>query len=276
MAIVPVNIHSGAGNILATIDARKLKLSLAEFSDLAKKISSSYVGSLEGVMALRGADNADFSVDFFNPDGSYGAMCGNGARVAVYSAREFGIVEDSKLFLYFQMANTLYKAQVLNDNKFAIHFPEPLEALYNQSLELNGQNYNYSFFNIGGAVHSVFDLSEFTQNIKLEDFDLAGIAPKIRHHADFGERGANVNLYNVNNDNSVSYRTYERGVEAETGACGTGAISTALTVFKALRINPTTLYPPSKSPLQVDIKNEIKEIILSGGVEKIEILDFEM
>lgn len=268
---INIDIYSGAGNILAVIDSRGLNLNVQEYADIAKKIKQ--VESIEGLMTINSSDIYDFTVDFFNPDGSYGAMCGNGARVACAGARLYNIASNNLKSHNFTMAGNIYTADTINENTFAIHFAKPKIENYFRTIVIDGIEYNYSFFDIGGAVHSVFNIDEFSDKENFDKFDLNLFAPKIRFHQDFENSGTNVNVYKFNDDNSISYRTYERGVEAETGACGTGAISVALSIKNRFKHNKIALYPPSKSMLEVEILTD--EIILSGSADYLKSIKIE-
>ncbi len=105
---------------------------------------------------------------------------------------------------------------------------------------------------------------------EFKKFDILDLAQKIRHHKDFAPRGTNVNFC-LEWNGKILLRTFERGVESETGACGTGAISTILAYFSEIAIKGTAeLIPTSGIPLWVKIEDksgEISKITLLGSAE---------
>lgn len=171
--------------------------------------------------------------------------------------------------LQFGMAGQLYKAEVA-DNSYRLFFPPPNEIKTGLELTVDNLPILFDFVNIGSD-HVVIFFDELQAGIPFESAELMEIARKIRHHHTFDPVGANVNIYRLENG-LVRLRTYERGVEAETGACGTGAISTALAAVLRFSLPiPVKLIPPSGSKLVVniigDLPDEINEISLEGYAE---------
>jgi diaminopimelate epimerase len=125
-----------------------------------------------------------------------------------------------------------------------------------------------------GSDHLVIkkeDVLEF-KDLALDDIPLSDFAPQLRLHPDFSPRGVNVNVYSILDKNVIQLRTYERGVEGETAACGTGTISTALIAASKGEVTfPVTVIPKSGIPLVVDTiynsHQEIESIILEGTAE---------
>lgn len=259
---------SGAGNIFSVIDNREYNLDFQFLKEHASAFCNYMNLKTEGLIVVNpSGENLDMLVDFFNPDGSFGAMCGNGGRCAAFFGREKEFFFN-KSFIKFRMAGSEYSAQ-FNEDTVSLFLPPPLEIKFDLSLEFENQKFNFGYYNVGSD-HFVSNINVYTQ--QFDDFykiDLNDISRKIRFHNSFAPRGVNVNFYFIGKDDSVYYRTYERGVEAETGACGTGAISTALhTILKENLKFPVKLIPPSRIPLivdsEIDETGQISKIILTG------------
>jgi diaminopimelate epimerase len=264
---IKLTFMSGAGNIFTVIDNRTYKISKEVFGKAASILCGG--GDLplpktEGLIILnKGNDKYHFISEFFNPDGSNSAMCGNGGRCAVWFALYEHFFEAQNNPIKFWMANSEYSAE-FNKDMVRLKFPSPIEIKSKIEVTLNNKIIKAGYVDVG-ADHLVinFDDFPFTENHELEDFDILSIAPKLRYHPNFMPAGVNVNFYKVANENTILLRTYERGVEGETGACGTGAISTALvSAYNDETGFPVKIIPTSGIPLYVDVNYNI-----SAGIE---------
>jgi diaminopimelate epimerase len=272
---------SGAGNLFSVIDNSELKLGKNELSRLAVilcDVNNFNKRKTEGFIAISSSIDHDFDADFYNPDGSNDAMCGNGGRCAIRFAIAKKFIE-SKPNLAFSMAGDVYSGKI-EANEISLILPPPNEIRFNQELIIDYQVYKYSFVDVG-ARHLVLDYKELELDKYLREFELIDFSRKIRYHDAFAPHGVNVNIFSINSDNSIDLRTYERGVEMETGACGTGAISTALSVHKLYNLLfPLCIIPPSRIPVYVDIigslPDGIKSISLRGHAEIIEEIQIEI
>lgn len=178
--------------------------------ELARFICDRHFGvGSDGLIVLKPAKNADFYMDFYNPDGSQ-SFCGNGSRCAVAFARTLGIQSNHILF---QAIDGSHEALFHNSNReISIHMKDvviPDERRENSRLWDTG------------SPHYVFRKDE------IENLDLIRIAHEIRFSPEFREKGVNINVFNMQNS-VVKMRTYERGVENETLSCGTGVTATAI------------------------------------------------
>jgi diaminopimelate epimerase len=261
---------SGAGNKFSVINAVDYYFSINQLAKLApilctKSMDNPYYS--EGLISVEtGVKGLDFSAEFLNPDGSHGAMCGNGGRCAVYFASNQKIFNYQNKFIDFSMAGNTYKASINQDNTISLNFPPPILIIDPKELKLKIDILNVGYVNVGSD-HAVIDFKDLNKDYNLDSFNIMNFSPEIRFHSDFQPLGVNVNVYEVIN-NIVFLRTFERGVEAETGACGTGAISTALIASKKYNLDfPVRLIPTSKEEIQVDIigsKNNIAGLVLTG------------
>ncbi len=258
---------SGAGNTFAVIDNRTTAIPLATISAITPSLCDRTTISLraaEGVLVLQQMDEHSFVGDFLNPDGSHGAMCGNGGRCIVRFAIARGCTPREDGTMDFVLSNERYHAQIIDADHVAIRFAAPRSVQAYAAGALHGVSVPLVVVDVNSdhAVVRASDLQIAPEEFR--SFDLAALALPIRHHAAFA-RGVNVNVYMIDADGMIQLRTYERGVEAETGACGTGALSTAVTAVmhgecgKAVRIQP-----PSGRALQVTLLESNEGMILQG------------
>lgn len=266
---------SGAGNLFTVIDGRDLDIPISKWKQLTPTLCNGTIQT-EGLIILNSNDILTknnkpvlkFTSEFFNPDGSHGAMCGNGGRCAVRFALDS--LHDSKSSesisaISFTMAGTTYQAEI-HGEEIRVYFPMPLE--FRENLQVSDSTITlFGDFVDVGSQHFVVNYSQLKSDIPFREFDISTFAPPFRFHSIFGTRGANVNLFEII-DNTINLRTFERGVEAETGACGTGAISTAISaITHKLVKSPITVVPPSRIPLIVGYEPERSIVWLQGPAE---------
>jgi len=223
----------GAGNDFIIIDNRSLRLEKERGRELTRlacrrKIS---VGA-DGLMLVENDPEVDFKWRFFNADGSEAEMCGNGARCVARFALLKGIVQKPRMV--FRTCAGLIEAEVKGERaKVRMTHPHGLEI--DIPIELDNCGFDVSFINTG-VPHAVF----FTRSERhLEQTDVPVLGRSIRFHRRFEPAGANADFIHVSGPHNIAIRTYERGVEAETLACGTGAMAGALTAAaKDLVVSP--------------------------------------
>ena len=199
-----VKMH-GAGNDFAMFDDR----SGAFPSDprIIAAIAPRGTGiGCEGVILVQKSDRADFRMRFFNPDGSEADMCGNGARCVAAFAREIGAAPGDAMRFETRAGDVC--AEIVGSGLVRVALPDPRDL---------GEN----FVNTG-VPHAIVPVADVTAA------DVEGEGRRIRRSARFAPEGTNVDFVEYRPPRSLSIRTYERGVEAETGACGTGSVAAAL------------------------------------------------
>ena len=217
---LPLVKMSGTGNDFVLIDHRKPRIApevMAEFARLVCRRRFS-VGA-DGLIFIEESDKADFRWRFYNGDGSEAEMCGNGARCAARFAYMHGIAPAR---MRFETVAGIIEAKV-SDVNVSLLMTEPRDVRLNREIELDDGRVLTVHSVDTGVPHAVVFVDEYDQ------VNICADGGKIRFHSEFMPAGTNVNFVRVREDGSLKVRTYERGVENETLACGTGATAAALT-----------------------------------------------
>ncbi len=209
---------NGAGNDFVLVDnrAQQIKLTPQQVARLCDRHRG--VGA-DGVMLLVPArtGEADWAWDFYNSDGSMAEMCGNGARCfGRYVQRVTGVNRDFR----FETAAGVITASFQGD-RVTVNLTQPKDLRLHQSVILTTGNTTIHSLNTG-VPHAVLYVPDADRAMVMQ------LGPEVRHHAHFGPRGTNVNFVQVLGPNHIRVRTFERGVEGETLACGTGVSAAAL------------------------------------------------
>ncbi|MFZ0944757.1 MAG: diaminopimelate epimerase [Syntrophobacteraceae bacterium] len=213
---------TGSGNDFIIIDNRALKLTKERGRELARLACRRKVSvGADGLILIENDVEADFRWQFFNADGSEAEMCGNGARCAARFARLKGIADKDRLS--FSTLAGLIEAQVSGD-RAKVRMPQPHGMEIDFPVQLDDCLLRLSFVNTG-VPHAVFFADSQAQ---LDQMDVFERGRSIRFHQRFQPAGSNADFVFVSGPRHISVRTYERGVEAETLACGTGSIAAAL------------------------------------------------
>lgn len=263
-----VTYMSGAGNLFSVIDNRNLNLGLSEGNLLAPILcnkSDLNTINTEGLMFLENSSPGyDFNCTFFNPDGSNGMMCGNGGRAITRFAQVNGMIANKKE-IKFNMSGDSYQAEVSGFN-IKLYMPAPKIIPELRIIELKDGSKFKGYYSNTGTHHFCIDLKE--HGIKRKKLEIDKIGSEIRYHDYFSPEGTNINFYKIKKG-VVHLRTYEKGVEAETGACGTGAVATALAIFEKEEMDfPIKIIPTSGEELIIDIvgkyPKKIKNMVLEG------------
>jgi diaminopimelate epimerase len=257
---------SGAGNLFNVIDNRDYALSQEQMTQLVPEIviltrTENFLS--EGVMFVNSSEKYNFEVNFYNTDGSSGMMCGNGGRCAVRFANDLNFVAKDKVSFF--MADTNYKAR-FKDKNIVLSMPEPITVNTDFEYDFEGEIIKCGLFDVGSD-HFVVKDTNLGINFN-EDVKFIEIARNIRYNFNTFPRGVNVNLISIT-ESGLNIKTYERGIERITGACGTGSVSAA--IYAHITDNlplPIKLIPPSGSELYVNFvrssAGNISEVTLEG------------
>jgi len=218
---------SASGNDFIVILNFEDKLSLEEKKLLAQRLCrSKFSISADGLIFLEKAKEkgGSFSWHFFNSDGSEAEMCGNGARCVARLVEELGLFKSP---FYFETKAGLIYAEV-KGKRVKIALTSPKDLKLNLVVRTDFDWFLAHYVNTG-VPHVVI----FWEDINSAPVEKIG--PKIRYHEMFKPAGTNVNFLEVVTEGDKKYlkiRTYERGVEAETLACGTGSLAGAYVAYK--------------------------------------------
>jgi len=216
----------GAQNDFVIVDDRDRTLSDDERRSFA--IWSAHrrkgVGS-DGCIFIDNSELSDFTMAFYNPDGSVGSMCGNGGRCAALFAKQNGIASGS---MRFDVLGRIYSAEV-DGETIRLAFPPPENITPGIELDCEGMSCIVDYIDTG-APHVLLFTDQLPAPLRapLDSVNLERIGPMLRHHDHFAPRGVNVNILERGADGIVAIRTFEKGVEAETAACGTGTLAAGM------------------------------------------------
>ena len=216
---IPFEKMSGTGNDFVIIDNRSLRIPVAEQSDMAKKLCRRMFSiGADGLIFIEKSDVVDFSWNFYNSDGSVAEMCGNGSRCAARFAYRHGIA--GKKMKFATLAGII-EAEIGSDEAVVkVKMTSPHDFRLGLSLSLGDEERSVGFVDTG-VPHAVIFVG--SGDIPVKDWGQV-----VRFHELFAPKGTNANFVTVLPDGRLKVRTYERGVEAETMACGTGAVASAL------------------------------------------------
>ncbi len=209
---------SGSGNDFILIDNRDGSLAVGDCVAFAKSVCRRKVSvGADGLFIIEKSEKVDFRWRFFNADGSEAAMCGNGARCAARFAYLTGIAGAQ---MSFETGAGIIDAEVRGDI-VKVRLTEPYGLALDEQIRIDNQILFVHSINTGvpHAVHFLHDL---------EGFDVFTTGRAIRTHDHYRPAGTNANFVTVVDDHTLRVRTYERGVEDETLACGTGSVASAL------------------------------------------------
>jgi len=251
---------TAAGNDFVLIDNRDNIVPEDKHSALALKLCDRrYCIGGDGLILLEKSDKADFRMRYYNSDGSHASMCGNGGRSIAKFACELGIVKKT---MTFETDAGLITAEIKSDTVVKLALYNPKDLKMDIELDVNHKQFEVSCLNTG-VPHAVI----FVEDI--ENIDVVKYGKLIRFHEKFAPDGTNVNFVKITDDNTLLVRTYERGVEDETLACGTGVTaSSIISVIKKKVLSPVHIITRGKDNLivfcSVDDNMEISNVYLEG------------
>ncbi len=217
-----MKIYSGTGNTFLIFDNRDGKIKEKDKSNFVRGLYAKNREKVDGVIFLERSKTYAFFMSFYNNDGTKAAFCGNGARCIAYYAYKNHIAP--KRMVFDSLAGVV-EAEVLSGNLVKIKMPKVKDIELNKVYNCNGKTFNYSFVNTGVEHVVIFVDRELT------DEEVLNYGREIRYNKMF-PKGTNVNFTRILGKGKLFNRTYERGVEAETKACGTGATACAVIYSK--------------------------------------------
>lgn len=246
----------GAGNDFIMLDLRAQVQDLSP--DRVAKLCHRHVGiGADGLLGLS-LEGDMVKMHYFNADGHPGSFCGNGGRCFAFFASLLGLVKEPFEFTFIA-SDGLHTAKVLSFNQTKAQVVLDMQPVLHVT----------SFFSADqmdtGSPHLVF-----WPETSLQGFNVTTEGRKWRHHEIFGAKGINVNFAWKLPDGRLAMRTFERGVEAETLACGTGTVAVAISAFQRFGIPSGTQIEAAGGTLQVDFSQSDKgfsNIKLTGPAE---------
>tara|TARA_Y100001935_G_scaffold227743_1_gene206246 strand:+ start:144 stop:923 length:780 start_codon:yes stop_codon:yes gene_type:complete len=200
--------YNGAGNDFIVIDDRLNNLSLTKSQIF--NICSRNVGiGADGLILIKESNKTDFKIHHYTSDGNPGSLCGNGSRCAILYAYRNNIINKHTEFEAF---DGIHKAEIINDE------------LISMQMKLNSRiiENDYGIWVDTGSPHLIVETAN------TDDLDVRSIGRSIRYNDYYKKEGVNVNFVERISDEVFKIRTYERGVEDETRACGTGSTASAI------------------------------------------------
>ncbi len=269
----------GSGNDFIVIDNRDGKVYeiLEELGigikDFVVEVCKHHTGvGADGLILIEKPENPDndFKWQFFNADGSVAEMCGNGSRCAVRFCYEKGLTGEK---VKFETLAGVIKAEVLEGGRrVKVQLTKPF-GLREEELVCGDGKIRGTFINTG-VPHFVIVVDD------LESTDVLNLGRCVRYHERFKPYGTNVNFLMPISESKISIRTYERGVESETLACGTGATASAIVSFIKGIVSsiPVEVETKSGEILKIYFDREFNEVFLEGSVMKVYegLLSFEV
>ena len=247
---------TGCGNDFIVVDNRDGVVKAA--GEFARRVCprQTAVGA-DGVLLIENSDRADMRMRIINPDGSEAEMCGNGARCAARFAALNDIAPER---LVMETIAGPIHAEVMGD-RAEVQLTVPTDYRPSITLDLDGGAVETHHINTG-VPHAIVFVGE------VDKVDVPKTGRAIRRHKTFAPAGANADFVQVVADDKIRVRTYERGVEDETLACGTGAVASALVALlhgKVTRQPVQVLLRGGELLVKADIQDrQIKDVRLTG------------
>ena len=254
---------SGSGNDFIIIDNRDLSLNVGDIRDFVRKVCRRKLSvGADGLFLIEPSDKADFKWQFYNSDGSTAEMCGNGSRCV---ARYAYIKSIAGKKMSFETIAGIISAEV-DDDVVKVKLTDPSTVKKGEEIDVDGRTFTLDSVNTG-VPHAV----AFVDN--LQSFAVAEWGRKIRFHEHYAPQGTNADFAAVLGPQGIQLRTYERGVEDETLACGTGMVAAVLAAARRdLVVSPVDVLVQSGETLRIYFTRKddgFTEIYLEGAVKMV-------
>ena len=246
--------YHGAGNDFVIIDNRKKQYSL-KTSQIKFICDRKYGIGADGLIFLNNTDYLDFEMIYFNSDGNESTMCGNGGRCIVGFAKYLNIIDSKTKFL---ACDGIHEATILKSSKISLSMTN-IDKIVNHS--------KYIFIDSGSPHHII-------QSNRIDNINVFKIGKKVRNKKEYLPNGVNVNFIEKVSNNTFKIRTYERGVEDETLACGSGAVASAIAMHhnretENNKILIKTLGGDLTIRFRCDSKKSYSQIYLEGEINRV-------
>jgi len=248
--------YQGTGNDFIMIDNREINFEHRRPEILARLCDRRFGIGADGIIFLENVEGYDFQMVYYNSDGQPSSMCGNGGRCIVAFAKQLGIILDQTRFL---AVDGPHYAQVSKEGDYV-----SLQMIDVTHIHQDGEAYVLNT----GSPHYVKFVSE-----NLQEKDVFKEGKEIRNSEDYMKEGINVNFVE-DEGNEHFVRTYERGVEAETFACGTGATAVSIALAKHKGLTGRVFTPLRVLGGKLNIKfdtdgSTFTNVFLEGPAQKV-------
>ena len=256
---------NGAGNDFIIVNNMGNEIPDSKWPEIARIVCERHMSvGADGLMVVKRPDgDADFKMLFFNSDGSMGEMCGNGARCICRYGYEYGLAGDIQTV---ETTAGIVTGERIDKLHYRIRLNDPTTINLDLTVHVNDTPYKCSYVELGnpGIPHAIVEIPD------LENYpqqDLFHLGRTLRYHPAF-PKGANVNFYEIKGKDLVYERTYERGVEDFTYACGTGTGSLVTVLTRKGLVSGTDVHVQMQGgELIIDVEQEdgqIKNLYLTG------------
>jgi diaminopimelate epimerase len=253
---IPFYKMVASGNDFIVIDNRKRLIENAKA--FTAKVCAWHTGvGADGVLLVEKSSKASFKMRIINSDGSEAEACGNGFRcIGLYAHEKMGLPSEFK----FESLAGMISANV-KGSRVTVGMVRPKDVDLRGELQVSGHRLHYSFINTG--VPHVVILVEGLPKIDVETLGRA-----VRYHDQFKPRGTNANFLEIKSAQEIYVRTYERGVEKETLACGTGSTASAIiSTLLGYTTPPVKVKTTGGEVLSINFKREagrVTDVTLDG------------
>lgn len=265
---------NGAGNDFLILNNLTERLSPEVLSRIAQTLCERHLSiGADGLMVVDApTQGGDYKMLFFNSDGSLGEMCGNGARCICRYGYENGLAGETQVV---ETTAGIVTGKRISERLYKIRLNDPTTMKLDAGVEVDGIHYNCAYVELGnpGLPHAVVPYAGLKN---ADENELRELGRKLRWHKSF-PKGANVNFYELTGEDEIYERTFERGVEDFTYACGTGTGSVAVTrwVRGLLPEGKLTVHNRGGT-LKITIGGEngrLESILLEGPTEVVKVFE---
>ena len=266
---------SGAGNDFVII-SKDINKQLVLSQSVINKICNRRFGiGADGVITITSSSEFDFGMEYFNADGSTGTLCANGARCALKYVSE-NLLKNKGDFLFLS-DGVQYSGEVYENGKVKFNLNSSKNIKQNFKVKVSNQLITACYVDTGSP-HVVVNIKDVLVDPKrqgvfyndIQGFPVFSLGKEIRNLPEFYPAGTNVNFINIVDD-KIFIRTFERGVEDETFACGTGSVASSLIAYLSDGLKPPIkLITFGGEELIVDfeiIEQKFRNISITGPAE---------
>jgi len=270
MAKIPFRKMQGAGNDFILVDEfNHILVPEEKKPEFVARICRRNFGiGADGVIFVQHSDELDAKFSFYNPDGSKAEMCGNGIRCFAKYVYEHTLLQKEKLEAETLAGKIVPELTVVDGivTEVRVDMGRPEVGFVDKEIEVDGDSYDITSVSMGNP-HAVLFYDD------VDAVDVAGIGRAIRNFTGKFPNGTNVHFVQKIKDNEFMIRTYERGVEGETLACGTGISASAVAIWmKKMTDSKKIMFHARGGDLGIELEiadNKVDGVFLIGPAEDV-------